>query len=193
MPSVRVLLIGDAIMKGIQISLAELEVFPCTTCPHPLLRLDFPMFLAAKRGIPQRWRDHGRGTGWPNPPVLCSSVAEDLLRNLWFLLGEGERSCSLRMPSQGVQGASVVATLWRSENTFVHTRRARDNVFMGRIPSTEPLDHLEGLPLHRWVSWERDAAHHIVSPSPSAREGECSEPRSFDSYRGPMDSAINSV
>lgn len=65
------------------------------------------MFLAAKRGIPQRWRDHGRGTGWPNPPVLCSSVAEDLLRNLWFLLGEGERSCSLRMPSQGVQGATV--------------------------------------------------------------------------------------
>lgn len=107
MPSVRVLLIGDAIMKGIQISLAVLEVFPCTTCPHPLLRLDFPMFLAAKRGIPQRWRDHGRGTGWPNLPVLCSSVAEDLLRNLWFLLGEGERSCSLRMPSQGVQGATV--------------------------------------------------------------------------------------
>lgn len=102
MLSVRALLVGDTIMKGIQTSLAVFEVFPCTICPHPLLRLDFLMFLAAKRGIPQIWRDLGRGTGWANSPMFCGSVAEDLLRNLWFPLGEGESRWNLRPASQVV-------------------------------------------------------------------------------------------
>lgn len=102
MLSERALLVSDTIMKGIQTSLAVFEVFPCTTCPHPLLWLDFPMFLAAKRGIPQRWRDLGPGTGWANPRMLCGSVAEDRLRNLWFLLGEGESRWNLCLASRVV-------------------------------------------------------------------------------------------